>query len=109
MCFFFKNVSGYVCVFFFSSRRRHTRCSRDWSSDVCSSDLVRSTRGAEHQIWIMCQAEVRLFVPGPVGGRRQGSNPRSTKAQHSISQRRRPLMADAHADILLVEDSPSDI
>src|SRR5256884_6952714 len=29
-----------VLVFFFSSRRRHTRCSRDWSSDVCSSDLV---------------------------------------------------------------------
>src|SRR5256884_6444608 len=34
-----------VCIytmycFFFSSRRRHTRCSRDWSSDVCSSDLV---------------------------------------------------------------------
>src|SRR2546422_4950479 len=28
-----------VFNFFFSSRRRHTRCSRDWSSDVCSSDL----------------------------------------------------------------------
>src|SRR6266498_4967829 len=27
--------------FFFSSRRRHTRCGRDWSSDVCSSDLDR--------------------------------------------------------------------
>src|SRR5256884_7429339 len=27
--------------FFFSSRRRHTRCSRYWSSDVCSSDLSR--------------------------------------------------------------------
>src|SRR5207245_8725789 len=27
------------CSFFFSSRRRHTRCYRDWSSDVCSSDL----------------------------------------------------------------------
>src|SRR3990172_6375389 len=27
---------------FFSSRRRHTRCSRDWSSDVCSSDLGRT-------------------------------------------------------------------
>src|SRR5207249_9684326 len=26
-------------VFFFSSRRRHTRSKRDWSSDVCSSDL----------------------------------------------------------------------
>src|SRR5207249_6094992 len=28
------------CVFFFSSRRRHTRSKRDWSSDVCSSDLA---------------------------------------------------------------------
>src|SRR5690625_1990235 len=28
-----------VCDFFFSSRRRHTRWPRDWSSDVCSSDL----------------------------------------------------------------------
>src|SRR5690606_40901278 len=28
-----------VFFFFFSSRRRHTRFSRDWSSDVCSSDL----------------------------------------------------------------------
>src|SRR2546421_4439667 len=31
--------------FFFSSRRRHTRSDRDWSSDVCSSDL-------EHQAWL---------------------------------------------------------
>src|SRR5699024_11740637 len=30
LCFF---------IFFFSSRRRHTRSKRDWSSDVCSSDL----------------------------------------------------------------------
>src|ERR1035441_10841251 len=28
-----------VHLFFFSSRRRHTRCLSDWSSDVCSSDL----------------------------------------------------------------------
>src|SRR5256884_6619526 len=35
MCSFF---------FFFSSRRRHTRCSRDWSSDVCSSDLLVPVR-----------------------------------------------------------------
>src|SRR5699024_11993913 len=27
-------------LFFFSSRRRHTRSKRDWSSDVCSSDLL---------------------------------------------------------------------
>src|SRR5690606_40350987 len=32
--------SSYRCIiFFFSSSRRHTRFSRDWSSDVCSSDL----------------------------------------------------------------------
>src|SRR5256884_4299979 len=30
---------SFLCFLFFSSRRRHTRCSRDWSSDVCSSDL----------------------------------------------------------------------
>src|SRR3989440_10008671 len=29
-----------LCFFFFSSRRRHTRSDRDWSSDVCSSDLA---------------------------------------------------------------------
>src|SRR5690606_40105480 len=29
----------HILIFFFSSRRRHTRFSRDWSSDVCSSDL----------------------------------------------------------------------
>src|SRR5690606_40980438 len=40
----------YLCVFsflfFFSSRRRHTRFSRDWSSDVCSSDLSLSATDA---------------------------------------------------------------
>src|SRR5258705_7207793 len=33
-------------VFFFSSRRRHTRCLSDWSSDVCSSDLFHYANGA---------------------------------------------------------------
>src|SRR6266536_4368128 len=39
-----------MLLFFFSSRRRHTRSTRDWSSDVCSSDLAnlqRARRGAE--------------------------------------------------------------
>ena len=40
--FFFFLLFFFLCLFFFffSSRRRHTRCSRDWSSDVCSSDLL---------------------------------------------------------------------
>src|SRR5690606_40624950 len=37
--------------FFFSSRRRHTRFSRDWSSDVCSSDL-----------WCIMTSHVHLVV-----------------------------------------------
>src|SRR5690349_21905932 len=32
----------FVVFFFFSSRRRHTRSLRDWSSDVCSSDLIHA-------------------------------------------------------------------
>src|SRR5690554_6953630 len=35
----YRNVLLGFYFFFFSSRRRHTRCGRDWSSDVCSSDL----------------------------------------------------------------------
>src|SRR6266513_3959594 len=40
-----------MCFFFFSSRRRHTRSKRDWSSDVCSSDLreQQRARGGEGQ------------------------------------------------------------
>src|SRR5205809_1879073 len=38
------SARGWIDLFFFfSSRRRHTRCSRDWSSDVCSSDLLEDT------------------------------------------------------------------
>src|SRR5436305_11210208 len=37
--------------FFFSSRRRHTRCGRDWSSDVCSSNLlVKKVRRAAFSV-----------------------------------------------------------
>src|SRR5206468_9517347 len=39
-------IAAAVCFFsfFFSSRRRHTRSDRDWSSDVCSSDLRSAAR-----------------------------------------------------------------
>src|SRR5256885_11275001 len=36
------------CVFFFSSRRRHTRLQGDWSSDVCSSDLGQRQLAKKH-------------------------------------------------------------
>src|SRR2546429_9910812 len=41
-------VPGLSWGFFYPSRRRHARCSRDWSSDVCSSDLVTEWDGEPH-------------------------------------------------------------
>src|SRR6266498_2509393 len=45
--------------FFFSSRRRHTRCGRDWSSDVCSSDLLEA--------WMPPGAHTILELGGGLG------------------------------------------
>src|SRR2546422_2004410 len=53
--------------FFFSSRRRHTRCSRDWSSDVCSSDLPREDirpRGEAHRSDRWREADLHGWVVG---------------------------------------------
>src|SRR5689334_23558108 len=43
--YFFILFYFFFFFFFFSSRRRHTRWNCDWSSDVCSSDLVRAHDG----------------------------------------------------------------
>src|SRR5690606_41185169 len=46
--------------FFFSSRRRHTRFSRDWSSDVCSSDLVFKRGGHTRSLVSIARTERNL-------------------------------------------------
>src|SRR5690349_21862100 len=51
-CSFHLSLSFFF-FFFFSSRRRHTRSLRDWSSDVCSSDLVDSAFSFAAAIAIM--------------------------------------------------------
>src|SRR5699024_11216874 len=45
-------------LFFFSSRRRHTISKRDWSSDVCSSDLAagRTVAGPGARLWTNAQS-----------------------------------------------------
>src|SRR2546422_7232425 len=62
--------------FFFSSRRRHTRCSRDWSSDVCSSDLAQAVRVAldgadslKQACWSVVFVETATPPPASGGGR----------------------------------------
>src|SRR5207253_8034925 len=68
-----------VCFFFFSSRRRHTRWPRDWSSDVCSSDLHQHarTRPLKHlQIVEVVADGHHLLVREPLLGRHR-RQPRS--------------------------------
>src|SRR5690625_742883 len=47
--------------FFFSSRRRHTRWPRDWSSDVCSSDLIIGALAVEDKVRPESRAAVRAL------------------------------------------------
>src|SRR5437016_13795667 len=50
--------------FFFSSRRRHTRLVSDWSSDVCSSDLLTHARNGDHTALEERIVAPRSFEPG---------------------------------------------
>src|SRR5260370_7611912 len=61
--------TSFCFTFFFSSRRRHTRFKCDWSSDVCSSDLVPERRlsGVRHLVPLLigrCVCDVAV-VPVP--------------------------------------------
>src|SRR2546430_11862861 len=59
---------SFVLVFFFSSRRRHTRFDCDWSSDVCSSDLGRL-------------AHVNLIPLTPTPGSRWDASPKPVERE----------------------------
>src|SRR5206468_9566099 len=68
--------------FFFSSRRRHTRSDRDWSSDVCSSDLPAASRNPGRALRLRCAAPrrhelLRDLRPADrrVGGQRESLMP----------------------------------
>src|SRR5256885_13111021 len=66
-------------IFFFSSRRRHTRLQGDWSSDVCSSDLQRD-RGRGR---LGSARELRLGAPA--GGSRDRKSTRLNSSHLVIS------------------------
>src|SRR2546427_3373244 len=57
LCVAFRRATMVCCIFFFfSSRRRHTRFDCDWSSDVCSSDLLAH----EHQVLLRGYGHAQL-------------------------------------------------
>src|SRR5439155_15964398 len=74
----------FISFFFFSSRRRHTRWPRDWSSDVCSSDLA-----------VAADAGHRVHTAAAGGGERDRSHFRLTERYLS---RRAPAGAVACAE-----------
>src|SRR5437899_7496239 len=79
--------------FFFSSRRRHTRCLSDWSSDVCSSDLPRRGIGRA------AQGDVHVTVVIPTYNR-----------GHVVMRAVTSALAQTHADldVLVVDDGSTD-
>src|SRR5207245_8160409 len=79
--------------FFFSSRRRHTRCYRDWSSDVCSSDLEQKIkravdrRRAELAAFPLELREQRVGFGRLAGSQDQLENPPADRRQRSEERR----------------------
>src|SRR3712207_7631704 len=72
--------------FFFSSRRRHTRYWRDWSSDVCSSDLRTRLRDRAHVLWLWVALDplTKLIPVLQLGARTQ---PAAHTVVHELRQR----------------------
>src|SRR5437762_12237200 len=75
----------FLCFFFFSSRRRHTRYIGDWSSDVCSSDLYRGARRARDR---RRRVPARRLPRAPgVGDRGRRPGPASGVGHHVLGER----------------------
>src|SRR5207247_7753228 len=67
-------------LFFFSSRRRHTRSTRDWSSDVCSSDLS----GGAHTY---LDADPHMYAPPEAVVIARGRQPTLENLNNAVSRR----------------------
>src|ERR1019366_9834707 len=87
-----------ICFFFFSSRRRHTRLVSDWSSDVCSSDLLlcKHDDAAAFGRFVGDRGELRGF------GKAFAWNTwrRQKLAGHAVAERDRAgLVEEEHVDV----------
>src|SRR3989440_7519779 len=85
-CAFFYCVFVY---FFFSSRRRHTRSDRDWSSDVCSSDLFTEADTFRHVVQEL-----------PLAGRLRSSSERDLEGRSRQRIRQGGVAGDAKCSVV---------
>src|SRR5699024_11460658 len=88
--------SEFSLCFFFSSRRRHTRSKRDWSSDVCSSDLeialvigepayrVTLAQAWDHVAYVTASNDFGMY---DLRGNDRGSNVRNKSGDRSEERR----------------------
>src|SRR5215217_975161 len=81
--------SGTQASFFFSSRRRHTRYWRDWSSDVCSSDLGSLSR---------------LLAMASLDGRRINLDLAAETVRHYSTAEAEPVKVDVQTIIEVVSE-----
>src|SRR3712207_7338911 len=81
-------------VFFFSSRRRHTRYWRDWSSDVCSSDLFAQADALRPESVVTVTGEVV---------RREGSTVNPKLPTGEVEVRVRELAVQSEAAVLPIQ------
>src|SRR3712207_8264349 len=87
-------------IFFFASRRRHTRYWRDWSSDVCSSDLVPGAEAHAHaERLATCVGERAAEVdvlPG-VGGDQPGEVLEAVGTRRSVGHEDRKSVGEGES------------
>src|SRR2546427_6093901 len=84
-----------MIFFFFSSRRRHTRFDCDWSSDVCSSDLIGDSLNEQNNLGLTLsgQSGSNLFKLSMV------SNGSTTGAQWTGADRKSTRLNSSHSQI----------
>src|SRR5207253_3316511 len=75
--------------FFFTSRRRHTRWPRDWSSDVCSSGLVTPLVARRRWLWPAVASAIALLLGATASwylvAHRKGTESSSFRARRSVA------------------------
>src|SRR5256886_13611775 len=97
-----------ACFFFFSSRRRHTRFDCDWSSDVCSSDLVmqRHRRGTVYAMLPTDPDLIRLHTAAVALARSMRAEPDARRFVEGLSPHLREMIPHDRLLLIPADETP---